>query len=200
MANERLGIVEERQRDRAMWGDYEYRAPVSGLAKETAITVDLATGARTVEEFVRKKVDEVLNSGEIQKAISGSLERFIQQAINRSEEMRAWRERQLSRVREGSLPEVDFILQIVWEVTGITHAELRSPRRARSLSWPRHLACWLISKLRPDLSLPQIGRLLGGRDHTTIMHGRKHVDRKLDEAPFKAWLADPRIIALLEGR
>jgi chromosomal replication initiator protein len=38
---------------------------------------------------------------------------------------------------------------------------------------------WLLKSMT-SLSLPQIGRALGGRDHTTVMHGvRKHESRML---------------------
>lgn len=195
--NEDLGIAAERKRKRERWSDFVYRAPSTADAKETRITVDLATGERTIEQFVSEKIDASLKSEAFKKKIEASLEEFIQQAIAKSESMEAWRQRRLEAIAAGHLPEVDYILQIVSEVTTITIPELRSPRRARALSWPRHLACWLICKLRPDLSLPRIGQLLGNRDHTTIMHGRSHVDRKVDVAPFKQWLEDERIIALV---
>lgn len=200
MANERLGIVEERQRDRALWGDYEYRAAPLATAKETRITIDVASGERVIEQFVSEKIDAILKSPTMRKFVEDELEREIMKAIAKSEEMTRWRLRQLERVHNGVRLDIDHILQIVREVTGITHAELRSPRRSRKLAWPRHLACWLLCKLRPDLSLPQIGHLMGGRDHTTIMHARHHVDDDCDKAPFKEWLADSRIAALLEAK
>ncbi|MBL4890474.1 MAG: hypothetical protein JKX91_01335, partial [Rhizobiaceae bacterium] len=43
-------------------------------------------------------------------------------------------------------------------------------RRPKNLVQPRYEAYWLI-KRNTSLTLPTIGRLLGGRDHTTILHG-----------------------------
>lgn len=56
---------------------------------------------------------------------------------------------------------------------------LRSPRRARDHTIPRHVCIWLVKKLCSHYSLPQIGRLFGNRDHTTAMHA-------IARAPF--WL------------
>ncbi|MGH2692777.1 MAG: chromosomal replication initiator protein DnaA [Actinomycetota bacterium] len=47
--------------------------------------------------------------------------------------------------------------------------ELISPNRSRSLVTARQIAMYLCRELT-DLSLPRIGDLFGGRDHTTVMH------------------------------
>lgn len=53
----------------------------------------------------------------------------------------------------------------------VKRGELYSSRRQRRLSLARHFVMYWACRLT-TLSLPQIGRLMGGRDHTTIMHGR----------------------------
>ena len=62
------------------------------------------------------------------------------------------------------------ILQAVAEAFGISVERLRSKSRAHKVALPRQVAMYL---LREDakLSLPQIGELLGGRDHTTVKYG-----------------------------
>lgn len=63
-------------------------------------------------------------------------------------------------------------------------AELRGPARERCIAWPRQEAMWLMRQvLTPKgehrFSLLQIGRFLGDRDHTTVLHGiRKHDGRR----------------------
>jgi chromosomal replication initiator protein len=47
--------------------------------------------------------------------------------------------------------------------------ELRSSRRSKSVVLARHIAIYLSRELTPK-SLPEIGRLFGDRDHTTIIH------------------------------
>lgn len=57
---------------------------------------------------------------------------------------------------------------------GFTRGELFSARRARLLVAARHEAMFRLSK-ETNMSLPAIGRRLGGRDHSTVLHGiRKH--------------------------
>ena len=74
------------------------------------------------------------------------------------------------------------ILKLVCETYGVTLKELSGKTRTQSLVTPRHLAMYL---LRHDLglNLETIGQLLGGRDHTTIMHGIEKVTRNVSTNP-----------------
>lgn len=47
---------------------------------------------------------------------------------------------------------------------------------------PRQIAMYLARQLT-DLSLPNIGRYLGGRDHTTVMHAVSKISRLVAENP-----------------
>lgn len=53
----------------------------------------------------------------------------------------------------------------------VTRVELNSNRRNRELVFARQFIMYWACRLTA-LSLPQIGKLMGGRDHTTSMHGR----------------------------
>lgn len=54
----------------------------------------------------------------------------------------------------------------------LSKRELYSSRRHRSVAFARHFLMYWASRLT-GLSLPKIGRLMGNRDHTTILHGKK---------------------------
>jgi chromosomal replication initiator protein len=58
------------------------------------------------------------------------------------------------------------------------------------VSVPRQLTMYLIRE-ETHTSLPQIGQLLGGRDHTTIMHGCETIGARIetDEQLRRDWLA-----------
>jgi chromosomal replication initiation ATPase DnaA len=58
---------------------------------------------------------------------------------------------------------------------GIEFAELLSPRRTKKFVRPRQVAMYLCSKLLP-VSLPQIGRRFGDRDHTTVLHAIRKIE------------------------
>lgn len=54
----------------------------------------------------------------------------------------------------------------------IDRVQLRATRAQRSMTLARQFVMYWACR-RTSLSLPQIGRLMGGRDHTTIMAGRR---------------------------
>lgn len=58
--------------------------------------------------------------------------------------------------------------------------EMTSHRRFRSVARPRQVAMYWAHRRTP-YSLPQIGRLFGGRDHTTVIHAIKTVERLIGE-------------------
>src|SRR5205807_9222758 len=51
---------------------------------------------------------------------------------------------------------------------------MRGKHRDREIAWPRQVAMYLMRE-ETDASLFQIGTILGGRDHTTIIHGCEKV-------------------------
>jgi chromosomal replication initiator protein len=53
-------------------------------------------------------------------------------------------------------------------------ADLKSRRRSKTLVHPRQIAMYLCRELT-DASFPEIGRLFGGKDHTTIMHACRQI-------------------------
>ena len=75
---------------------------------------------------------------------------------------------------------VEEIQQRVAEGFGISRAELVGSSRAATPLRARQVAIFLTRDLT-DLSLPQIGRLYGGRDHTTVLNSLRRVEASLDE-------------------
>jgi hypothetical protein len=75
--------------------------------------------------------------------------------------------------------------EIVREVArkhGVSVNDIVSERRPRAVVLARHEAMWRC-KQETTCSLPQIGRAIGGRDHTTVLHGvRMHQERMSEGA------------------
>ena len=71
---------------------------------------------------------------------------------------------------------VDEIQTRVAEHYRIRKAEMTSARRARDVARPRQVAMYLSKQLTPR-SLPDIGRRFGGRDHTTVIHAVKQIEK-----------------------
>ena len=55
-------------------------------------------------------------------------------------------------------------------------AEMTSARRSREVARPRQIAMYLSRQLTPR-SLPEIGRRFGGRDHTTVIHAIRQIEK-----------------------
>jgi chromosomal replication initiation ATPase DnaA len=68
-------------------------------------------------------------------------------------------------------PTIAEIERRACRVFGVTRLDLRSNRRFRSIAFAKQFIMYWAVRLTP-LSTPQIGRLLGGLDHTTVLHGK----------------------------
>lgn len=81
---------------------------------------------------------------------------------------------------------------------GLAAADLTGPARSRHVSQARGMAMYLARRLTPE-SLQAIGRVFGGRDHTTVMHGIRVTQRRRSNEPGIAAAID-QLIAALGGR
>jgi hypothetical protein len=75
-------------------------------------------------------------------------------------------------------PKVRFILAHVAAFYGLSMVEIESNRRQARIVRPRQIAMYLARRLTPR-SLPEIGRMMGGRDHTTVIHGSTKIEKEL---------------------
>lgn len=71
---------------------------------------------------------------------------------------------------------IDEIQRRVCDHFRIKQTEMSSARRAREVARPRQIAMYLAKQLTPR-SLPEIGRRFGGRDHTTVIHAVKQIEK-----------------------
>jgi chromosomal replication initiator protein len=88
----------------------------------------------------------------------------------------------IPRSRPTQATSVEEIQQRVAERFGISRAELVGSSRAATPLRARQVAIFLTRDLT-DLSLPQIGRLYGGRDHTTVLNSLRRVEASLGDDP-----------------
>ena len=72
--------------------------------------------------------------------------------------------------------DIDTIQTIVCKFYKISKNEMLSPRRSRYLVRPRQIAIYL-AKMLTSKSLPEIGRSFSNRDHTTVIHSVKTIER-----------------------
>ena len=80
---------------------------------------------------------------------------------------------------------IDRIQKIVSEHYNITVKDFKTKQRTSRIALPRQIAMYLARSLT-DMSTTEIGDTFGGRDHTTVMHACKQIDKKVTE---DAWFA-----------
>jgi len=116
----------------------------------------------------------------------------------------ARREVTLELARETLLPKVyqqpeparpatpEELREAVAERWGVTVEELCSGSRVRALTTPRQVAMYLIKAVL-DLPYSEIGRLFGGRDHSTVIYAVNKVEAKMAiDARFRAQVLEIR--------
>jgi len=76
---------------------------------------------------------------------------------------------------------IEDIQKTVANYYNIRIQDMRSARRSRSVSFPRQVAMYAAKQLT-TMSLPAIGEAFGGKDHTTVMHAVRKIERMKDES------------------
>ena len=75
------------------------------------------------------------------------------------------------------------IVQAVHRVTGVPRQRIRKPLRerelrvARDIGQARAIVFWVMRRDFPEASFAQIGKSLGGFDHTSVLYGTRRIDQ-----------------------
>jgi len=67
------------------------------------------------------------------------------------------------------------VIKEVGKYYGVTLKDLKGDRRLKTMVWPRQVCMYLLRTVN-EMGLQAIGELLGGRDHTTVMHGIEKIE------------------------
>jgi chromosomal replication initiator protein len=174
-----LSTLEARLRDRFEWGltipveppDLATRLTVlQRLAREAGVEADdpnaLAELARRIDANIRR--------------LHGALTKVIAHASLTARPLSPELIAELipNRAQQGEPTTVEQIQQRVAAAFGISRAELVGTSRAATPLRARQVAI-LLTRETTDLSLPQIGRLYGGRDHSTILNSLRRAEATL---------------------
>lgn len=83
-------------------------------------------------------------------------------------------------ISPGGVKEVtpDLIVQVVAEHFNITPQDICSQKRSKDIVFPRQICMYLCRNMTAT-SLQAVGKILGGRDHTTIIHGSEKIAAEL---------------------
>jgi len=177
-----LVTLEERLRSRFEWG---LTADIQPPDLETRLAI-LRHKAERAKRFVPDEILEII-ANRVQsniRELEGALNRILAFADLSGSPMTT----DLVDVALADLlPQRADIKpqQIVNEVASyyeLTTEKLISRDRSRNIARPRQIAMYLLRE-EIDVSLPQIGEVLGGRDHTTVMHAVDKIDNIIKGDP-----------------
>ncbi len=80
------------------------------------------------------------------------------------------------------LPSADVIIEEVGKFYNISVSDIKGQTRTKEIVLARQVAMYETRRLT-SLSLPEIGQVFGGRDHTTVMHSLKRVESLVKNSP-----------------
>lgn len=176
--------LEERLRSRFEWGltvdiqqpDYETRMAIlkkkeelDGLQIDNDVMKYIATN-------VKSNIREL--EGALTKIVA--LSRLKKQEVNVSLAEEALKD--LISPDDNKTITAELIIEVIAEHFGITPQDIYSVNKSRNIAHPRQVAMYLCRKLT-EKSLADIGKLMGKRDHTTILHGIDKVEKNMKSDP-----------------
>jgi chromosomal replication initiator protein len=174
-----LVTLEERMRSRFEWG---LAADIQPPDLETRLAILRAKAERTG----RRIPDEILES--VARRVQSNI-RELEGALNRiiafadlsgqslTPELVEAALADLLPQRQTILPE--RIVELVAREWKTTSEALLGRDRSQRVAEPRQVAMYLMRK-ETDASLPQIGEVLGGRDHTTVMYAIDKIENQIE--------------------
>ena len=177
--------LEERLKSRFGWGlpvaieppDLETRVAIL-MSKAVHTGVDLPN---EVAFFIGKRIRSNI------RELEGALRRVIANAHFTGKPITLEFAREALRdliALQDRMVNVENIQKTVAEYFKIRVADLLSAKRTRSVTRPRQIAMALAKELT-NHSLPEIGEMFGGRDHTTVLHAcRKVAELKESDNKF----------------
>lgn len=143
---------------------FAYRATEQGIQKRMAAIVDEERSRRLAAQRA---------AYEAELAERERIERVRAEAAQRAKAYA--QELRLAGFRYR--PTVADIERKAIKVFGVLKKDLHGNRRYREIVFARQFVMYWAVRLTP-LSLPQIGRLMGDRDHTTVLHGSNSYPEK----------------------
>lgn len=175
-----MEILEERIKTRFSWGltteirnpDFETRMAILHKKEE----LDGCSIDNKVIEYIAENVKSSIREleGALTKVIA--LSKLEQKEI--SIDLAAEALKDIISPNNKKVITHESIISIVSDHFSVTPADLAGNKRSKNIVVPRQIAMYLCRELL-DTSLKEIGKSLGDRDHTTIMHGIEKVEAEL---------------------
>ena len=177
-----IPLLEERLRTRFEWGiiadisspDFETRlAILRKKAQLDNIIVDdeiLSNIATRIDSNIRE-LEGILNKLIATSSLTNTpiTMTMAEKAIN---DMVSQKEKVISS---------DYIQETVGRYFNVNPKDLKSSKRSADITYPRQIAMYLCRTVA-NMTLPQIGKDFGDRDHTTVMHACEKIENLIKES------------------
>ncbi|MEI8060935.1 MAG: chromosomal replication initiator protein DnaA [Candidatus Berkelbacteria bacterium] len=173
--------LEKRLISRFEWGmvadiqlpDYEMRLAILKMkCQEHKKNID-----NEILEFIAKNISSSI------RELEGTLNKLFahMDLINEKPSMAVVEKLLSSEVSHSTKRQVvsaEKVLKTIQKFYNISIDDIVSSKRNKEVIKPRHVAMYILYNI-VGLSFPEVGRELGGKDHTTIMHGCKAVNKDM---------------------
>ncbi len=188
-APNKLSRIQERIKSRFSGGlvvdiqkpDYELRKKIVEQKTEelNKLYSDQISISREIQDYISTEITASIRElvGAINRIVSFS--RIYNKAPSLAESKVVLKD--LLNISENKVT-IDLIQTLVCKFFKISKNEMLSSRRSRYLVRPRQTAIYL-TKILTSKSLPEIGREFSNRDHTTIIHSVKTIEKLKDKDP-----------------
>ena len=176
-----IPLLEERLKSRLEWGivadiymaDYETRLAI--LRKKTdekhAIIDD------DILQNIAAKIDSNI------RELEGVFNKLVvQSTLNRTPVTMEMAEQAINDMikQKDSVISIEYIQDCICKYFNITQKDLESSQRSNDITYPRQIGMYLCRILTNE-SFPKIGQSFGKRDHTTVMHAFKKIEKDIKE-------------------
>ena len=176
-----IPFLEDRLKSRFEWGlladisvpDYETRlAILRKKAQDESIIIDdiiLSNIANKIDSNIRE-LEGVFNKIVARASLTHSpiTIELAEKIIN---EFKYENEKVIS---------CDFIKETIAKYFSINKDDLSSNKRSNDIAFPRQIAMFICREIA-NMSYPQIGEDFGGRDHSTVMHACRKIEKEVKE-------------------
>lgn len=185
-----IPLLEERLKSRFEWGliadvsapNYETRlailrkkADLDNIIIDDEILCDIAT---KIDSNIRE-LEGALNKIVAHASLS-NVPITIEMAEESIYDIVSKKERVIS---------IDYIQEVVAKYFGIDIKDLKSSKKSNDIVFPRQIAMYLCRTVA-NASFPKIGDEFGKRDHTTVMHAYKKIDKEMKSNPNTKLIVD----------
>ena len=176
-----IQFLEDRLKSRFEWGlladiscpDYETRlAILRKKAQLDNILIDdeiLSNIATRIDSNIRE--------------LEGTLNKLIAKAsLTNSPITMEMAERAINDIvsQQEKVISSEYIQDVVGKYFNINPKDLKGSKRSNDITFPRQIAMYLCRNVA-NMSLPQIGKDFGKRDHTTVMHACSKIEKEIKE-------------------